>query len=225
MSTRARCNTINHHHHHHHPPPSYLPSSSIIIHHHHSSEASRHSHAFQPQDELAKERQQLPWHPVKEDYVFTCEDGTVKLSDLFVDGKKDLAVYHLMWNPERERPCSVSEISSSSSSSSMFLLLVLTLSNSLHHFTQRFFSLCAPHVQSCCLWVDSVVGLYPHLAQKMSFAAVCRAPAVSQIVFIAVCNSFVLFCCLCRNGCRCYCLFVRILIPHSPSIRRTSSRH
>jgi len=55
-------------------------------------------------DELARERQELPWVPVDEPYSFETSDGTKSLAELF-DGRSQLLVYHLMFGPEDSAPC------------------------------------------------------------------------------------------------------------------------
>jgi predicted dithiol-disulfide oxidoreductase (DUF899 family) len=49
-------------------------------------------------DELALERQELPWVPVEKEYTFETEEGTQTLSDLFA-GRSQLLVYHFMFGP------------------------------------------------------------------------------------------------------------------------------
>ena len=49
-------------------------------------------------DELARERRDLPWLPVDEDYRFETEDGERTLAELF-DGRSQLLVYHFMFGP------------------------------------------------------------------------------------------------------------------------------
>ena len=56
-------------------------------------------------DELARQRQELPWVPVKEQYEFEGPDGTQTLGDLFA-GRSQLLVYHLMFGPDDEAACS-----------------------------------------------------------------------------------------------------------------------
>ena len=56
-------------------------------------------------DELARQRQELPWVPVEEDYEFEGPDGPQQLGDLFA-GRSQLLVYHLMFGPEDEAACS-----------------------------------------------------------------------------------------------------------------------
>jgi predicted dithiol-disulfide oxidoreductase (DUF899 family) len=49
-------------------------------------------------DELARERQRLPWVRVEEDYRFVTEQGDATLGDLF-GGRSQLLVYHFMLGP------------------------------------------------------------------------------------------------------------------------------
>lgn len=55
-------------------------------------------------DELAQARRELPWEPVKEDYVFEGPHGPEKLSELF-EGRSQLIVYHLMFAPDWDAAC------------------------------------------------------------------------------------------------------------------------
>ncbi|HMJ96406.1 MAG TPA: DUF899 domain-containing protein [Thermoleophilaceae bacterium] len=56
-------------------------------------------------DELAQQRQELPWVPVDEDsYEFETPDGAGRLGDLFA-GRSQLLVYHLMFGPDDEAAC------------------------------------------------------------------------------------------------------------------------
>src|SRR4051794_7578691 len=57
-------------------------------------------------DELAREREQLPWVPVEKEYSFETDDGTKSLADLF-DGRSQLLVYHFMFGPAYEAGCPV----------------------------------------------------------------------------------------------------------------------
>ena len=50
-------------------------------------------------DEIARERQALPWVKVDEPYAFDTPDGTKTLAELF-DGRSQLLVYHFMYSPE-----------------------------------------------------------------------------------------------------------------------------
>ncbi len=55
-------------------------------------------------DDIARQRRELPWTKVKEDYTFHGPNGDVKLSELF-DGKSQLIIYHAMWGPNDDEPC------------------------------------------------------------------------------------------------------------------------
>lgn len=56
-------------------------------------------------DELARQRQELPWVPVEDEkYEFEGPDGTGPLSDLFA-GRSQLLVYHLMFGPDDDAAC------------------------------------------------------------------------------------------------------------------------
>jgi predicted dithiol-disulfide oxidoreductase (DUF899 family) len=55
-------------------------------------------------DELARERQALPWVEVDEEYRFATSEGTKTLAELF-DGRSQLLVYHLMFGPDDAVPC------------------------------------------------------------------------------------------------------------------------
>jgi predicted dithiol-disulfide oxidoreductase (DUF899 family) len=55
-------------------------------------------------DALAEKRRALPWVKVEKDYRFETPDGAVSLSDLF-GAKRQLIVYHFMFNPASEQGC------------------------------------------------------------------------------------------------------------------------
>lgn len=55
-------------------------------------------------DELSRERRQLPWERVEENYVFDSACGKETLRDLFA-GRGQLAVYHFMMGPEWPEGC------------------------------------------------------------------------------------------------------------------------
>jgi predicted dithiol-disulfide oxidoreductase (DUF899 family) len=55
-------------------------------------------------DDLARQRQELPWVPVERQYSFETDDGTKTLLELF-DGRSQLLVYHLMFGPDDEAAC------------------------------------------------------------------------------------------------------------------------
>src|SRR4051812_18922454 len=55
-------------------------------------------------DELARQRQELPWVPVEKEYRFETEDGPASFADLF-RGRSQLLMYHFMFGPEYEAGC------------------------------------------------------------------------------------------------------------------------
>jgi len=55
-------------------------------------------------DRLRAERRRLPMAKVEKDYVFTGEGGQSRLLDLF-QGRRQLIVYHFMFDPNWERGC------------------------------------------------------------------------------------------------------------------------
>jgi predicted dithiol-disulfide oxidoreductase (DUF899 family) len=55
-------------------------------------------------DELARQRQALPWVPVETEYRFQTEDGPASLADLF-GGRSQLLVYHFMFGPDFTAGC------------------------------------------------------------------------------------------------------------------------
>src|SRR5882724_13275136 len=57
-------------------------------------------------DELAQQRQQLPWVRIEKDYRFETEEGSASLADLF-RGRSQLLMYHLMYGPEYTGACPV----------------------------------------------------------------------------------------------------------------------
>jgi predicted dithiol-disulfide oxidoreductase (DUF899 family) len=57
-------------------------------------------------DELARQRRELPWVRVEQDYRFDTEDGEKTLDELF-DGRSQLLVYHFMFGPSYEAGCPV----------------------------------------------------------------------------------------------------------------------
>ena len=57
-------------------------------------------------DELAKQRRELPWVPVEKEYSFETESGTQSLAELF-DGRSQLLIYHFMFGPSYEAGCTV----------------------------------------------------------------------------------------------------------------------
>jgi predicted dithiol-disulfide oxidoreductase (DUF899 family) len=57
-------------------------------------------------DELARQRQQLPWVPLEQEYLFDGPGGEVSLRDLF-GGRSQLLVYHFMFGPDWDAGCPV----------------------------------------------------------------------------------------------------------------------
>jgi len=55
-------------------------------------------------DELARQRQELPWVRVEKEYVLDTDDGPRTLAELF-DGRSQLLVYHFMFGPSYEAGC------------------------------------------------------------------------------------------------------------------------
>lgn len=55
-------------------------------------------------DEVARERQRLPWERVEKRYVFDGAQGRASLADLFA-GRRQLLVYHFMFGPGWEQGC------------------------------------------------------------------------------------------------------------------------
>jgi predicted dithiol-disulfide oxidoreductase (DUF899 family) len=55
-------------------------------------------------DDVARQRQQLPWVPVEKDYRFETDAGTASLADLF-GGRSQLLVYHFMFGPDYKGGC------------------------------------------------------------------------------------------------------------------------
>jgi predicted dithiol-disulfide oxidoreductase (DUF899 family) len=57
-------------------------------------------------DELAQQRQQLPWVAIERDYRFETDEGPASLADLF-RGRSQLFIYHFMFGPEYKAGCAV----------------------------------------------------------------------------------------------------------------------
>jgi predicted dithiol-disulfide oxidoreductase (DUF899 family) len=55
-------------------------------------------------DELARQRQELPWVRIDKEYRFETDKGSVKLADLF-RGRSQLLVYHFMFGPDYTAGC------------------------------------------------------------------------------------------------------------------------
>jgi predicted dithiol-disulfide oxidoreductase (DUF899 family) len=55
-------------------------------------------------DEVARQRQALPWVRIDKEYRFETESGAATLADLFA-GNSQLLIYHFMFGPEYEAGC------------------------------------------------------------------------------------------------------------------------
>src|SRR5437667_2848086 len=55
-------------------------------------------------DELARQRQELPWVRIDKEYRFETDEGAVSLSDLF-RGRSQLLIYRFMFGPEYTAGC------------------------------------------------------------------------------------------------------------------------
>ncbi len=56
------------------------------------------------QDEVSKQRRELPWVKVEKEYVFDTPEGKKTLSQLF-NGRSQLIVYHFMLGPGKKAGC------------------------------------------------------------------------------------------------------------------------
>jgi predicted dithiol-disulfide oxidoreductase (DUF899 family) len=57
-------------------------------------------------DEIARQRQTLPWVRVEKEYTLRTADGPKTLAELF-DGRSQLLIYHFMFGPSYEAGCPV----------------------------------------------------------------------------------------------------------------------
>ena len=55
-------------------------------------------------DDLARQRQELPWVRLDKDYRFDTDDGSVSLAGLF-RGRSQLLIYHFMFGPDYTAGC------------------------------------------------------------------------------------------------------------------------
>jgi predicted dithiol-disulfide oxidoreductase (DUF899 family) len=55
-------------------------------------------------DELARQRQELPWVRIEKEYRFETDEGSASLADLF-RGRSQLLVYHFMFGPDYTAGC------------------------------------------------------------------------------------------------------------------------
>src|ERR1041385_7344412 len=55
-------------------------------------------------DQVAKQRQELPWVRIDKAYRFETEEGKVSLADLF-KGRSQLLIYYFMFGPDYKAGC------------------------------------------------------------------------------------------------------------------------
>ena len=55
-------------------------------------------------DEVARQRQELPWVRIDKEYRFETDEGSASLADLF-RGRSQLLVYHFMFGPDYKAGC------------------------------------------------------------------------------------------------------------------------
>jgi predicted dithiol-disulfide oxidoreductase (DUF899 family) len=55
-------------------------------------------------DEVARQRQELPWVRIEKEYGFETDEGKASLADLF-RGRSQLLVYHFMFGPDYQAGC------------------------------------------------------------------------------------------------------------------------
>jgi predicted dithiol-disulfide oxidoreductase (DUF899 family) len=55
-------------------------------------------------DELARQRQELPWVRIEKEYRFETDEGSASLADLF-RGRSQLLIYHYMFGPDYTAGC------------------------------------------------------------------------------------------------------------------------
>ena len=55
-------------------------------------------------DEVAKQRQELPWVKIDKEYQFDTDEGKLSLADLF-RGRSQLLIYHFMFGPDYKAGC------------------------------------------------------------------------------------------------------------------------
>src|SRR5262249_55994764 len=55
-------------------------------------------------DELARQRQELPWVRIDKEYRFETDQGSASLADLF-RGRSQLLTYHFMFGPDYTAGC------------------------------------------------------------------------------------------------------------------------
>src|SRR5438132_14145038 len=76
-------------------------------------------------DELARQRQALPWVRVDKAYRFETEAGNASLADLF-QGRSQLLVYHFMFGPDYSAGCPSARRSQTASTASQRTWPIMT---------------------------------------------------------------------------------------------------
>jgi predicted dithiol-disulfide oxidoreductase (DUF899 family) len=64
-------------------------------------------------DQLARDRRELPWVAVEQEYTFQTVDGPKRLGDLFAD-RSQLVIYHFMFGPDWEAGCPACSVTADS---------------------------------------------------------------------------------------------------------------
>src|SRR5712692_5229735 len=65
---------------------------------------AREKELTQRSDELARQRQELPWVRLDKEYAFDTDEGSASLAELF-RGRSQLLVYHFMFGPDYKAGC------------------------------------------------------------------------------------------------------------------------
>jgi predicted dithiol-disulfide oxidoreductase (DUF899 family) len=97
-------------------PPEWLPDQGSVTDHRIGTreewEAAREALLAREKehtrlgDELARQRRELPWVRVENDYRLDTDDGPRTLPELF-DGRSQLLIYHFMFGPSYEAGCPI----------------------------------------------------------------------------------------------------------------------
>ena len=72
----------------------------------HAALLAREKELTRMSDELARQRQALPWVPIEKEYTFDTADGPRTLAELF-EGRSQLVVYNFMFGGDYEAGCPV----------------------------------------------------------------------------------------------------------------------
>ena len=76
-------------------------------------------------DELARQRQALPWVRIDKKYHFETDDGAAALGDLF-RGRSQLLIYHFMFGPDYRRAVQPARRSRTGLTASLFTSPIMT---------------------------------------------------------------------------------------------------